>query len=167
MERVRASLLVWGRSLGMGEQQCLISWALMLYNLENCDRDQLSPDTASSWAEISGEMIVTAVSVAGAPGVSSQLYTSLLAELERVVVAGLAFPHLDLIGKLATDLMTDWPPSAVLPATQLVLAAMYSSHSPLTPEPSPRPSPITDPETLMLIMEQRRPVGFGSTFTNS
>ena len=31
---------------------------------------------------------------------------------------------------------------------------MYSSHSPLTPEPSPRPSPITDPETLMLMMEQ-------------
>ena len=28
--------------------------------------------------------------------------------------------------KLATDLMTDWPPSAVLPAIQLFLAAMYS-----------------------------------------
>ena len=27
---------------------------------------------------------------------------------------------------------------------------MYSSHSPLSPEPSP----ITDPETLMLMMEQ-------------
>ena len=145
MERVRADLLVRARSLGMGEQQCLISWALMLYNLENCDRDQLSPDTASSWAEISGEMIVTAVSVAGAPGVSSQLYTSLLAELERVVVAGLAFPHLDLIGKLATDLMTDWPPSAVLPTTQLVLAAMYSSHSPLTPESSLGPVPSLTP----------------------
>ena len=90
MERVRADLLVRARSLGMGEQQCLISWALMLYNLENCNRDQLSPDTASSWAEISGEMIVMAMSVAGATGVSSQLYTSLLAELERVVVAGLA-----------------------------------------------------------------------------
>ena len=81
VERVRADLLVWGRSLGMGEQQCLISWALMLYNLENCDRDQLSPDTASSWSEHSGERIVTAVSVAGAPGVSSQLYTSLLAAM--------------------------------------------------------------------------------------
>ena len=123
-------------ALGMGDQQCLISWALMLYSLENCDWDQLSPDMASSWAEISGEMIVTAVSVAGASGVSSQLYTSLLAGLERVVVAGLAAPHLDLIVKLATDLMTDWPPSAVLPATQLVLAAMYSSPSPLTPESS-------------------------------
>ena len=74
---------------------------------------------------------------------------------------------MDLIVKLATDLITDWPPSAVLPATQPFLAAMYCSHSPLTPEHSPRPSPITDPETLMLIMEQRRPVGFGSTFTNS
>ena len=126
----------------------------MFYILENCAWDQLSPDTASSWTELSGEKIVTALSVAGAPGVSSQLYTSLLAGLERVVVAGLAAPHLDLIVKLATDLMTDWPPSAVLPATQLFLAAMYSSHSPLTPEPSPRPSPITDPETLMLMMEQ-------------
>ena len=154
VEHVRANLLVRGRSLGVGEQQCLISWALMFYILENCDRDQLSPDTASSWAELSGEMIVTAVSVAGAPGVSTQLYTTLLAGLERVVVAGLAAPHLDLIVKLATDLMTDWPPSAVLPATQLFLAAMYSSHSPLTPEPGPRPSPITDPETLMLMMEQ-------------
>ena len=102
-------------ALGMGDQQCLISWALMLYSLENCDWDQLSPDMASSWAEISGEMIVTAVSVAGALGVSSQLYTSLLAGLERVVVAGLAAPHLDLIVKLATDLMTDWPPSAATP----------------------------------------------------
>ena len=129
----------------MGEQQCLISWALMLYNLENCDRDQLSPDTASSWAEISGEMIVTAVSVAGAPGVSSQLYTSLLAELERVVVAGLAFPHLDLIGKLATDLTTDWLPSAVLPTTLPVLAAMYSSHSPLNLEYSLGPVPSLTP----------------------
>ena len=90
MERVRADLLVRARSLGMGEQHCLISRALMLYILENCNRDQLSPDTASSWAEISGEMIVMAMSVAGATGVSSQLYTSLLAELERVVVAGLA-----------------------------------------------------------------------------
>ena len=30
--------------------------------------------------------------------------------------------------KLATDLMTDWPPSAVLPAIQLFLAAMYSRY---------------------------------------
>ena len=48
-----------------------------------------------------------------------QVYTTLLAGLERVVVSGLAAPHLDMIVKLATDLMTDWPPSAVLPATQV------------------------------------------------
>ena len=47
------------------------------------------------------------------------MYTTLLAGLERVVVSGLAAPHLDMIVKLATDLMTDWPPSAVLPATQV------------------------------------------------
>ena len=37
-----------------------------------------------------------------------------------------------------------------LPASQLFLVTMFSFHSPLTPEPSP----ITDPETLMLMMEQ-------------
>jgi len=55
--------------------------------------------------------------------------------------------------KLATDLMTDWPPSAVLPAIQLFLAAMYSSHPPSS-DPSQRPAPITDPEMLMQMMEQ-------------
>ena len=112
----------------------------MFYILENCAWDQLSPDTASSWTELSGEKIVTALSVAGAPGVSSQLYTSLLAEQERLEVAGLAFPHLDLNGKLATDLITGW-----LPTTQLVLTAMYSSNSPLNPESSLGPVPSLTP----------------------
>ena len=76
----------------------------------------------------------------GGPGVSSQLYTSLLAEQERLEVAGLAFPHLDLNGKLATDLITGW-----LPTTQLVLTAMYSSNSPLNPESSLGPVPSLTP----------------------
>ena len=49
--------MVRGRSLGVGQQQCLISWVLMFYIIENCDRDQLIPDMASSWPELSGEMI--------------------------------------------------------------------------------------------------------------
>ena len=61
------------RAVGVGAQQCLISWALMFFILENCDRDQLSPDTAASWTELTGEMLVTAVSVAGAQGVSTQV----------------------------------------------------------------------------------------------
>ena len=61
------------RSVGVGAQQCLISWALMFFILENCDRDQLSPDTAASWTELTGEMLATAVSVAGAQGVSTQV----------------------------------------------------------------------------------------------
>ena len=59
--------------MGVGAQQCLISWALMFFILENCDRDQLSPDTAASWTELTGEMLATAVSVAGAQGVSTQV----------------------------------------------------------------------------------------------
>ena len=61
------------RTVGVGAQQCLISWALMFFILENCDRDQLSPDTAASWTELTGEMLATAVSVAGAQGVSTQV----------------------------------------------------------------------------------------------
>merc|ERR1719239_1413667 len=50
-----------------------------------------------------------------------------------------------------TDLMTDWPPVTVLPALQLFLAAMYCSH-PLSP--GSRPTTLSDPETLMAMMEQ-------------
>ena len=52
---------------------------------------------------------------------------------------------MDLIVKLATDLITDWPPSAVLPTTQLVFAAMYFSHLPLNPESSLGPVPSLTP----------------------
>ena len=102
------------------------------------------------------DLVTVAVTTAGQHNVSRPVYTTILSGLERVVVSGvISSPSqlLDMVVKLATDLMTDWPASAVVPAVQLFLAAMYSSHSPLN-DVSHKPSPITDPEMLMLMMEQ-------------
>ena len=105
------------------------------------------PDLCSSLVQL-------CIATCGQPDTPRPLYTCLLTGLERLVVSGnISGRTLDQVVKLATDLMTDWPPSSVLPATQLFLAAMYSSHSP-SADPSARPTPITDPEVLMLMMEQ-------------
>ena len=163
-DHVRANMMAGGGAavtqLTGSDQLTLAQWALVFYTLENCTdcatAEQLA--AADSWPQLTAELVGVAVLTAGHHQVSRPVYTTVLAGLERLVVAGVVrspSPQLDQIVKLATDLMTDWPPSAVLPATQLFLAAMYSSHShyPDT-QLLARPSPITEPETLMLMMEQ-------------
>ena len=151
VDHLRANMLGGGgRILTSTDQHSLMLWSLMFFTLENCDQDQvLDPDLIT-------EMTSTAVLAAGQHNVPRLVYITILSGLERLMVSGVIkspSSQLDMVVKLATDLMTDWPPSSVLPAVQLFLVAMYSSHSPVQDQ-SARPSPITDPEMLMLMMEQ-------------
>ena len=151
VDHLRANMLGGGgRILTSTDQHSLMLWSLMFFTLENCDQDNLlDPDLVT-------EMTSTAVLAAGQHNVPRLVYITILSGLERLMVSGIIkspSSQLDMVVKLATDLMTDWPPSSVLPAVQLFLVAMYSSHSPMTDQSS-RPSPITDPEMLMLMMEQ-------------
>ena len=146
VDHLRTHLLRGGRQEEDREHQ-LVQWSLLFYCLENYESELGDPELAPALVQL-------ALATAGQQEVARPLYTTLLTGLERLVVAGTVRGRaLEQVVKMATDLMTDWPPSAVLPAVQLFLAAMYSSHPP-SADPSQRPAPITDPETLMQMMEQ-------------
>ena len=151
VEHLRTNLISGVRC--ESDQHSLALWSLMFYTLENCDdRDLVTPD-------LTADLLNTAVLTAGHEAVSRPVVTTILSGLERVLVSGvLRSPsaQLDSVVKLATDLMTDWPPSSVVPAVQLFLAAMYSSHSSHASADTSRDQPrtITDPEMLMSMMEQ-------------
>lgn len=143
----RGQELMNGRSQSAADQLNLLTWSLGFFVLENYESEVSDPDLCSSLVQL-------CIAVCSQPSTPHPLYTCLLTGLERLVVAGsISGRTLDQVVKLATDLMTDWAASSVLPATQLFLAAMYSSHPPAS-DTSARPAPITDPEVLMLMMEQ-------------
>jgi len=126
----------------------MVLWSMLFYTIENYDSDLME-------AELKDNLIQICIGTAGQPDLPRLVYTTILTGLERLVVGGLVRGRqLEQVVKLATDLMTDWPPSSVLPAIQLFLAAMYSSHPPSSDPVSQRPAPITDPEMLMQMMEQ-------------
>ena len=120
----------------------LLLWSLLFFTLENCEPDLLE-------RELSEALTQVAITAAGQAG--QHCYTTVLAGLERLVVGGLVRGRmLERLVSQVTDLMTDWPPVTLLPALQLFLAAMYCSH-PLSPA---SPTTLSDPETLMAMMEQ-------------
>ena len=144
IDHLKANML-GGRLMTEVSQHSLLLWSLMFFTLENCEPDVLD-------SELSEALTQVALTTAGHTGLSRVLYTSVLGGLERLVVGGLIRGRmLERLVKTVTDLMTDWPPVTVLPALQLFLAAMYCSH-PLTP--GSRPTTLSDPETLMQMMEQ-------------
>ena len=144
IEHLKANML-GGRVMREVDQHSLLLWSLMFFTLENCEPDILD-------SELSEALTQVAVTTAGQPGLARVLYTTVLGGLERLVVGGLVRARmLERLVKQVTDLMTDWPPVTVLPALQLFLAAMYCSH-PLSP--GSRPTTLSDPETLMAMMEQ-------------
>ena len=144
IEHLKANML-GGRVMSDVDQHSLLLWSLMFFTLENCEPDILD-------SELSEALTQVAVTTAGQPGLARLLYTTVLGGLERLVVGGLVRGRmLERLVKQVTDLMTDWPPVTILPALQLFLAAMYCSH-PLSP--GSRPTTLSDPETLMAMMEQ-------------
>ena len=148
-DHLRANLLGRAVTHPLTDQYALVLWSLAFYTLEIGGEGEMD-------IELREGVVSAALSLAGQPALPRPLYTALLTGLERLVVSGLVRGRLlDNTVKLATELMTDWPPATVLPATQLFLAAMYTGHSSSAPALTlARPSPITDPETLMQMMEQ-------------
>ena len=134
IQHLKANML-GGRVMREVDQHSLLLWSLMFFTLENCEPDILDSELSEALT-----------------GLARVLYTTVLGGLERLVVGGLVRARmLERLVKQVTDLMTDWPPVTVLPALQLFLAAMYCSH-PLSP--GSRPTTLSDPETLMAMMEQ-------------
>eukprot|EP00092_Neocalanus_flemingeri_P097801 GFUD01124696.1.p1 GENE.GFUD01124696.1~~GFUD01124696.1.p1 ORF type:complete len:1012 (+),score=244.69 GFUD01124696.1:363-3038(+) len=145
-DHLKANML-GGRGPTDIDQHSMVLWSMLFFTIENCENDMMEP-------ELKDNLIQICIGTVGQPDLPMLVYTTILTGLERLVVAGLVRGRqLEQVVKLATDLMTDWPPSSVLPAIQLFLAAMYSSHPPSS-DPSQRPTPITDPEMLMQMMEQ-------------
>jgi len=145
-DHLKANML-GGRGSTDVDQHSMVLWSMLFFTIENCENDMMEP-------ELKDNLVQICIGTAGQADLPMLVYTTILTGLERLVVAGLVRGRqLEQVVKLATDLMTDWPPSSVLPAIQLFLAAMYSSHPPSS-DPSQRPTPITDPEMLMQMMEQ-------------
>jgi len=145
-DHLKANML-GGRGPTDVDQHSMVLWSMLFYTIENCENEMMEP-------ELKDNLIQICIGTAGQADLPKLIYTTILTGLERLVVGGLVRGRqLEQVVKLATDLMTDWPPSSVLPAIQLFLAAMYSSHPPSS-DPAQRPAPITDPEMLMQMMEQ-------------
>ena len=78
------------------------------FTLENFDDRDLVIE------ELTADLLATAVLTTRQQLVSCPVLPTILSGLERVVVSGVVrspSAQLDLVIKLATDLMTNWPPS--------------------------------------------------------
>jgi huntingtin len=105
------------------EDGALVTWSLLFYLLENYHNELAATATGHDHqTDVAASFVQLALVAAGQADLARPVYSCLLAGLERLVVAGrVGGRQLDLVVKLATDLMTEWAPVSVLPAVQLFL----------------------------------------------